>query len=393
MQGDRDDERLIRWIQFGVFSPIMRLHSSNSPFLNKEPWTLSRPYRDITGRYMRLRHQLVPYLYTMNYLAHTQGRMLIEPVYYRYPDNEYSYEVKNEYFFGTSLLVGAITEKCDELLRMSKVNMLIPEGRYYDIFTGFVYNGPVKRNLYRSIEDIPVLLKAGGIVPLASDEDRDASALPAKLRILAGYGSDGSFSLYEDDGLTMEYESGHSVSTDMNLAMEEGGKVRFEIKEAAGDTSLIPDSRGYEIVLYGVEADAGFEAKVCVGADAAIVRSTPAGGTDTSASEPGYDGEKSMTAPGTPSLVYDEKMRTVTVSTGKVGTDTDIVIEITGICEASNDIERRVFEILDRSWCENNKKERCFDALKAGSTEDFLEFVSGADLNEVLKDALREIAE
>ena len=67
MKGYRDEELSTRWIQFGVFSPIMRLHSSNSAFTGKEPWNYNAVSENIMKRYLKLRHEMIPYLYTMNY--------------------------------------------------------------------------------------------------------------------------------------------------------------------------------------------------------------------------------------------------------------------------------------------------------------------------------------
>ncbi|MFK5282495.1 TIM-barrel domain-containing protein, partial [Lacticaseibacillus paracasei] len=83
MHGSYDPELSLRWLQFGVFSPIMRLHSSDNPFMGKEPWQYDLETDKSMTRFMRLRAQLVPYLATADVLTHQQGMPLIEPVYYR----------------------------------------------------------------------------------------------------------------------------------------------------------------------------------------------------------------------------------------------------------------------------------------------------------------------
>ena len=91
MLGYNDDELYVRWVQYGVFSPIMRLHSSNNDFMGKEPWRYSAEAGRLATEALRLRHRLLPYLYTMNYRTHTEGRALIEPLYYHYPEKEDAY--------------------------------------------------------------------------------------------------------------------------------------------------------------------------------------------------------------------------------------------------------------------------------------------------------------
>lgn len=111
MLGYHDEELALRWLQFGVFSPINRLHSSNSPFQSKEPWGYSLEIAESMKVYLRLRHKFIPYLYTMNVRTHENGMPLITPMYYNYPYSDESYSVPNQYFFGSELMVAPVTEK------------------------------------------------------------------------------------------------------------------------------------------------------------------------------------------------------------------------------------------------------------------------------------------
>ena len=84
MFGYRDDEMEARWYQLGVFSPIMRLHSTQNEFLGKEPWRFPAEIHQVMNDFLRLRHRLIPYLYTMNYRSYAEGEPLVEPLYYLY---------------------------------------------------------------------------------------------------------------------------------------------------------------------------------------------------------------------------------------------------------------------------------------------------------------------
>lgn len=86
MFGIRDDELYLRWVQYGVFSPINRLHSSNSDLSGKEPWSYRADVDHFATEALKFRHKLIPYIYTMNYKTHTEGRAICEPMYYAYPD-------------------------------------------------------------------------------------------------------------------------------------------------------------------------------------------------------------------------------------------------------------------------------------------------------------------
>ncbi len=252
-RGYRDDNLTARWVQYGVFSPINRLHSSNSPFINKEPWD----YNAITERVMReslkLRHQLFPYLYTMNYRMHTECKPLVMPMYYSHPDCQCAYEVNNQYWFGDQMIVAPITEKTNDGSQMGHVKAWLPKGIWTDFFTGRVYNGLNGRmlDLYRNDYSIPVLCKAGAIVPMQAHVEHDNRLGGAeKMEILVFPGADNTFTLYEDAGEGNEYRSGASVTTTMHVTYADE-KVLFTIAPAQGDCALIPSVRQYAVCLRG----------------------------------------------------------------------------------------------------------------------------------------------
>lgn len=111
MFGYRNEELEARWYQLGAFSPINRLHSSNSPFSGKEPWNFNRDVSAAMVDALRLRHAMMPYLYTMNYRAAEAGRPLVEPMYWQNPDTPDAYEVPDEFRFGTELVVAPIVSR------------------------------------------------------------------------------------------------------------------------------------------------------------------------------------------------------------------------------------------------------------------------------------------
>ncbi|WP_460367443.1 glycoside hydrolase family 31 protein, partial [Actinocorallia lasiicapitis] len=125
--GVRDDELTARWIQLGVYSPILRLHSGNNPFLVKEPWAYApEPRAAITGA-LRDRHRLVPYLHTMNHHA-ADGTPLVRPMYHLAPGEAAAYTVPGQFAFGSELLVAAITEPRDPVTLRAAARAWLPPG-------------------------------------------------------------------------------------------------------------------------------------------------------------------------------------------------------------------------------------------------------------------------
>lgn len=248
MGGYRDDELITRWIQLGVFSPINRLHSSNTDFIRKEPWCFEEKTEAIMKDWLRLRHLLFPYIYTMNYRNYTDLEPLVQPMYYAYPKKSVAYEVKNQFMFGSELMVAPITKPNNKITQLGSTDVWLPEGDWFDFFAGTHYTSKAGRTLsvHRKINDYPVFAKAGAIIPMQNayvlepGNDLDVVIFPGKSN---------RFMLYEDAGDGSEFENGEFVKTEMTLEWSENPV--FTVKPAAGALSLLPETRNYQFVLRG----------------------------------------------------------------------------------------------------------------------------------------------
>ncbi len=250
--GTRDDELTARWVQLGAFSPLLRLHSTNNPFLSKEPWNYNRDAEASMKKFLNLRHSLIPYLYTMNYRAHKFGEPLVQPLYYKWSNIECYENNENEYCFGTEMIVSPITDPHDEITTLGSVNVYFPEGTWFDFFTGKKYTGGRTVRAYRDLDTMPVFVKAGGIIPTAKAENINSTENPTNLTLKIFPDANGQFSMYEDDGLTMAYQKGKSVTTDF---IYDWDNKEFTIKAPDGDTSLIPSKRNYTLEFVSTNTD------------------------------------------------------------------------------------------------------------------------------------------
>lgn len=252
MMGIKDDEMATRWLQFGVFSPIMRLHSACSPFTGKEPWKYHKEAECAMVDYLQLRHKLLPYIYTMNHAAHTEGLPLVQPMYYHTPKLNIAYKVPNQYYFGSELVVCPITAPMNKGLGIGMVKAWFPEGTWIDFFNGRIYKGNRCLCLYRELNHIPVVAKVGAIVPMEDSEVYTNSVdNPKDMSIQIFAGDSGAFTLYEDDGITNGYKKGHYVETPMTFAW--GRSPIFTIEGAQGDCTLIPCIRNYKLIFRAIE--------------------------------------------------------------------------------------------------------------------------------------------
>ena len=251
MRGIQDDELYLRWLQYGVFSPINRLHSSNSEFMGKEPWNRSWAVEKIAGNFLRLRHKLIPYLYTANYRAHSESIPLCMPLYYVHDCKE-AYEEKNGYYFGSQLLVYPITQPTDRRLNLATCRGWLPEGRWTDIFTGRIYRGGQWVSFHRDLDSIPVLAGEGTILPMYHHSKTNDLSLSQPLEIHIWRGN-GSYELYEDDGITLECRDGRFAITQMELK-ENADQLEFLLHSAWGDTTLLPEKRKFILRFRDIQA-------------------------------------------------------------------------------------------------------------------------------------------
>ena len=265
MRGVQDDELYLRWLQYGVFSPINRLHSSNSDFMGKEPWKRSYAVCQVAEEFLRLRHKMVPFLYTANYRTHTLGEPICMPMYYRYDCLE-AYETKNQFIFGGSLIVCPITRPADKRLNLAYTEAWLPEGRFTDIFNGRIYEGGKKVRFYRDIDSIPVLAAEGTILPMYRDGRSNNLSLDQPLEIHVWRGN-GSFELYEDDGETNAYKEGKYAITSFKLE-EKGDSIRLTITPPMDSNGLLPTEREMYIKFRDVDTE---EIKVKVADEPVVI--------------------------------------------------------------------------------------------------------------------------
>ena len=203
MNGYKNDELETRWYQLGVFSPINRLHSTNNPFNGKEPWRFDSKARAVMDRFLRLRHRLIPYLYTMNARAYEEDRPICEPLYYEYPAecpkaSYRAYDFENEYWFGSELLAAPITTPELPGIDRAAQSVWLPNGDCLISSPGFTTPADAPSPVTASSIPSPLFAKAGAIVPMTAEIFGDAFLQnPKTLHLKCFAGADRTFTLYE----------------------------------------------------------------------------------------------------------------------------------------------------------------------------------------------------
>jgi alpha-glucosidase (family GH31 glycosyl hydrolase) len=216
---------MARWTQLGIFSPILRLHSSTSTFNTREPWVYSEETQKIVTAALQYRHRLIPYLYSCAVIAATEYKNLVEPVYYDYPETPEAYVYKTQFTFGPSIMVLPIVAPKSKETQLGRAEGWLPPGRWVDMFTGTVYDGDRVISLYRPVDQYPALVREGGIIPLDARDGKEienGTGLPEAIEITVVVGKDGLFDLVEDDGKGAEVEEVNFSRTPIRWNQESG---------------------------------------------------------------------------------------------------------------------------------------------------------------------------
>ena len=256
--GIEDDELYRRFIQFGTYSPILRLSSGESHYYKREPWSWDVHTKSIVKNYLTIRHKLIPYLYSESYKYHKYGKPLITPLYYKYPDFYDDPTYVNEYYLGNSFFIAPITRKKEPIMNRVVQRFYLPDGIWFDFVTGKKYKGNKGYLSFFKDEDYPVFVKAGSIIPLVNDhkeENLNSTKPPKNMEIQIFPGASSNYELYEDDGETELYKEGNYLRTIIEYNYLPNNHTVI-IRSVDGKAGIVPDRRNYRICFRNtVESD------------------------------------------------------------------------------------------------------------------------------------------
>ncbi len=237
-----------RWLEFGAFSPVLRLHGAYENPANgnlRMPWMYGRTGIDVARKYFNLREQLLPYIYTYSRIAHDDGLPLVRPLYLEEPEMAESYLYPGEYFFGDNFLVTPVVDSSNV------ATTFLPPGKWVRYSDGKEYAGGEEITEVYATNVIPLFVKAGSIIPLQA-RMRYSNERPLDTLIVQVFGPDsGSFNLYEDDGTSLEYLHGKYSWTKISCFGNGQTGYRVEIGAAVGSYSSQESRRAYTLQLHG----------------------------------------------------------------------------------------------------------------------------------------------
>ena len=246
-RGDNDGEIYLRWMQFGVFTPIFRTHATNWSGIERRIWKYDN--FPLLLETVRLRYALMPYIYTSCREAYDTGLSLCRPLYYEWPEENKAYTCEDEYMFGNDILVAPVVAPVaadGKTLRQ----VWLPEGKWFDVCRNRLLDGNTTFTDAYTLNEIPYFYKAGTVIvnnpPMMNLNER-----PDRLILKVVPGGDGETTLYEDDGDSEGYKQGQFTTTQI---IHQGSELTICPRE--GSFSGMPSQRAYTVEFLAVDRPA-----------------------------------------------------------------------------------------------------------------------------------------
>jgi oligosaccharide 4-alpha-D-glucosyltransferase len=245
--GIKDERLYTRWLQMGTFNPIYRPHGSGIP---SEPIFFSDSVQQIVRKYINLRYRMIPYNYTLAWKAHTEGMPMVRPLFFEEPGKDTLYNIHDIYLWGDHFLVAPVVDS-----GATERRLYLPEGEWYSFFTDQKYEGGRWITVPVELENIPVFVNAGSIIPFAPPTLTTDKYVNSNVQLAIYAGEEGveyTYTQYEDDGKSMAYEDGHYELITYR-AMEEEGVLRITTSATGQRYQGQPPSRDFTISITGGE--------------------------------------------------------------------------------------------------------------------------------------------
>ena len=250
-QRQTEPEMYTRWLQYGVFTPIFKTHSTQNARLDRRIWSYPSHYEWMKAA-IDLRYALAPYIYTMSHEAYLTGISICRPMYYAYPEDDRAYTMNEEFLFGDRILATVLCTPAGPDGRTER-KMWFPSGNdWYDMALHQIHKGGTEKTLGYTIDQNPWYVKAGSVLVMSAEGIRNLQDASNEYRILVVPGSAPStFDMYEDDGTTQAYVSEYAV-TRISKTGSSTSSMKLTVGPREGSYKGMPATRKVSLVLDGV---------------------------------------------------------------------------------------------------------------------------------------------
>jgi alpha-glucosidase (family GH31 glycosyl hydrolase) len=255
MPGAIHPELYLRWIQWGIFSPILRTHTTKNPDAERRIWAYPEPYSDLMRDCFARRYAMQPYIYTEARKTYDTGLAFLHPLYYDWPEAPEAYTTKNEYMFGDSILADPITQPVAKDSQLAPISVWLPPGDWIEWDSGATFHGPLTVQRSFSLGQIPLYVKAGSIIPMqpAITHTGEKPIDPLILNVFPlKDGQTSDYRLYLDSGDTPGYQNDEAAWTPIRASLnKDGTTLSVAISPIQGRYEGMQSDRAYEIRLPG----------------------------------------------------------------------------------------------------------------------------------------------
>ena len=241
-------ELFLRWLQYGVFTPVFKTHASKSQYIERRIWQFPDHFLDMRAA-MHLRYALVPYIYSAAREGFDTGVSICRPMYYTYPENELAYSSKEQFMFGRDLLVAPIVTPIDTATGLASQRVWLPKGeRWFNMTSGKMYEGSDEIvEIHCTLSENPYFAKAGAIIPMYPKSVKNLQGIINSYVLTFVPGGDGETTIYEDDGISKDYASAYA--TTKVTKRTEGNKVIITIAPRQGSFKGAKATSSFELRL------------------------------------------------------------------------------------------------------------------------------------------------
>jgi alpha-D-xyloside xylohydrolase len=243
-----NNELFTRWFQYGAFSPIFRVHGGGTRELYSSSWSATTKANLL--KIDNLRYRLMPYIYSLAWKVTSEGYTMMRHPIFDYPNDSNVFGIKDQFLFGPAFLVNPVTTA-----GATSRSVYLPAGTWYDFWTGATVNGGSRTTVSAPLSQIPLFVAAGSIVPMGPNIQYATQSIdPLEIRVYKG--RDGSFTLYEDEGDTYNYENGQRSL--IPFTWNETAQT-LTIGARTGSYAGMPMNRTFNVVWVGANHGSGVE--------------------------------------------------------------------------------------------------------------------------------------
>jgi hypothetical protein len=255
--GQPEPELFVRWIQWGAFSNMLRTHcDGKAAGFTRDIWDYPHQYYTIMRDAFLLRSKLIPYIYTQHFIGYLTGSGLLKPMYLLYPEDDNAYKYQGQYMFGTDMFVSPVVTP-SKSSNITLQTVWIPPGSWVEYSSGEVFQGPSVQQRYYALDEIPIFVVAGAILPTRSDIDTptigSAQQIPSILRfeVISPMNTKSSAVVIEDDGITTSYQNDAYATTRVTLSSD-ASNVELTVNPVTGSFVGMRLQRSYQFYFTNV---------------------------------------------------------------------------------------------------------------------------------------------